>query len=134
MSVSEPVCSLFSCAVVPLFVSDCMSEFMGNIMGRYEAKPDGFLPGGASLHSCMASHGPDAATFNKASTEELKPQRLPDDSLSFMFESTYMFKLTDWALKVAQPDADYWKCWEPIQSKFDPNWKPAEKGAGAGGK
>ena len=43
--------------------------------------------------------------------------RLPDDSLSFMFESTYMFKLTDWALKIATPDADYWKCWEPIRSE-----------------
>lgn len=29
-----------------------MSEFMGNICGKYEAKPEGFLPGGASLHRC----------------------------------------------------------------------------------
>lgn len=115
----------------PYYHKNCMSEFMGNIMGKYEAKPDGFLPGGASLHSCMVSHGPDAATFDKASTETLQPMRLPDNSLSFMFESTYMFKLTDWALKVATPDADYWKVWEPIQSKFEPNWKPTgnEKGA-----
>ena len=75
----------------------------------------------------MAAHGPDAATFAKASVEDLKPARLPDDSLSFMFESTYMFKLTDWALKVATPDADYWKVWEPIRSHFNPNWKPAAK-------
>ena len=110
-----------------------MSEFMGNIRGAYEAKPisegkdgkpEGFLPGGASLHSCMASHGPDAATFDKSSVEDLKPMRLPDNSLSFMFETTYMLKLTDWALKVATPDAVYWKCWEPLKSKFDPNWKP----------
>lgn len=92
-----------------------------------QAKPTGFLPGGASLHSCMASHGPDAQTFESASKGDQKPQRLPDDSLSFMFESTYMFKLTDWALKVATPDADYWKCWEPIKGQFDPNWKPEAK-------
>ena len=78
----------------------------------------------------MASHGPDAATFNKASVGALTPVRLPNDSLSFMFESTYMFKLTDWALKVAQPDADYWKCWEPIQGQFNPAWKP-ESAAGS---
>jgi hypothetical protein len=42
-----------------------------------------------------------------------------------------MFKLTDWALKIAAPDADYWKVWEPIQAQFDPNWKPAA-GAGSG--
>jgi homogentisate 1,2-dioxygenase len=92
-------------------------------------QPTGFLPGGASLHSCMASHGPDATTFNAASKGDLKPQRLPDDSLSFMFESTYMFKLTDWALKIASPDADYWKCWEPIKGQFDPSWKPAAAAA-----
>jgi homogentisate 1,2-dioxygenase len=96
-----------------------MSEFMGNIMGRYEAKAEGFLPGGASLHSCMAAHGPDASTFQRASTEEQKPVRLPDGSLSFMFESTYMLKLTDWALKIASPDAEYWKVWEPIQSQAE---------------
>ncbi len=28
-----------------------MSEYMGNIIGQYEAKPDGFQPGGGSLHS-----------------------------------------------------------------------------------
>lgn len=92
-------------------------------------RPDGFVPGGASLHSCMAAHGPDAATFNKASTEELKPMRLPDDSLAFMFESTFMFKMTPWALQVATPDKDYWKVWEPIHSNFNPNWKPKEDGA-----
>lgn len=28
-----------------------------------QAKADGFLPGGASLHSCMTPHGPDTKTF-----------------------------------------------------------------------
>jgi homogentisate 1,2-dioxygenase len=111
-----------------------MSEFMGMIKGRYEAKAEGFLPGGASLHSCMAAHGPDASTFVKASREEQKPMRLPDDSLAFMFESTYMFKLTDWALKIASPDADYWKVWEPIKAEFNPNWKPADSAAAAAAK
>jgi len=27
-----------------------MSEFMGLILGRYEAKEEGFAPGGATLH------------------------------------------------------------------------------------
>jgi len=107
----------------PYYHRNVMSEFMGNICGKYEAKPDGFMPGGASLHSCMAAHGPDAATFKAATTELQKPVRLSDDSLAFMFETAYMLKLTDYALKIAQPDEDYWKVWEPIQSQFDPNWK-----------
>lgn len=52
-----------------------MSEFMGLIFGMYEAKSEGFVPGGASLHSCMTPHGPDSEAFTKASNAELKPAR-----------------------------------------------------------
>ncbi len=48
---------------------------MGLIRGAYDAKKEGFLPGGASLHSCMTPHGPDAATFEEAIKAELVPQR-----------------------------------------------------------
>tara|TARA_B110000285_G_C15048119_1_gene575463 strand:+ start:1048 stop:1200 length:153 start_codon:yes stop_codon:yes gene_type:complete len=44
-----------------------MSEFMGNIKGKYDAKEAGFSPGASSLHSAMAGHGPEAAVFKKAS-------------------------------------------------------------------
>lgn len=102
----------------PYYHRNCMSEFMGNIIGRYEAKPDGFMPGGGSLHSIMIGHGPDAATFNKLSTDELKAVRMPDDSMSFMFESTYVFKLTEWADSIQLKDENYYKCWEGLGSKF----------------
>ena len=39
---------------------------MGMVWGKYDAK-QGFSPGGASLHSCMTPHGPDADTFINAS-------------------------------------------------------------------
>lgn len=45
-----------------------------SVVCRYDAK-EGFLPGGASLHSCMTPHGPDADTFLKASKEELKASK-----------------------------------------------------------
>ncbi len=64
-----------------------MSEFMGLIIGKYEAKEDGFAPGGATLHSMMTPHGPDASCFESASTAELKPVRVADGTQSFMFES-----------------------------------------------
>jgi len=44
---------------------------MGLIMGKYEAKEDGFMPGGATLHSIGTPHGPDAECFSKASNAEL---------------------------------------------------------------
>lgn len=53
-----------------------MSEFMGLILGSYEAKEDGFLAGGASLHSMMTPHGPDAQCFEGASNAQLSPQKI----------------------------------------------------------
>ncbi|GAB5369158.1 hypothetical protein AAMO2058_001381600 [Amorphochlora amoebiformis] len=105
----------------PYYHRNCMTEFMGNIKGQYDAKPDGFKPGGASLHSCMAGHGPDADTFEKCSKEKDDPVQMPEDSLAFMFESTYIMRLTDWALNKAPLDEDYIKCWDGLESKFDPN-------------
>jgi len=42
-----------------------MSEFMGNLSGTYDAKEKGFIPGSASLHSCMSGHGPEYEVFAK---------------------------------------------------------------------
>ncbi len=69
----------------PWFHRNVMNEFMGLVHGAYDAKADGFVPGGMSLHNCMAGHGPDAATYERASTAELKPQKI-EDTLAFMFE------------------------------------------------
>ena len=44
----------------PWFHRNVMSEFMGLVRGAYDAKADGFVPGGACLHNCMTAHGPDA--------------------------------------------------------------------------
>jgi homogentisate 1,2-dioxygenase len=50
----------------PWFHRNFASEFMGLIHGEYDAKAEGFMPGGASMHNCMTGHGPDAETFEKA--------------------------------------------------------------------
>lgn len=64
-----------------------MSEFMGLISGDYDAKTGGgFKPAGASLHNIMSAHGPDMDAFEKASNAELKPQKIGEGSLAFMFE------------------------------------------------
>lgn len=92
----------------PYYHRNTMTEFMGNIRGQYEAKPTGFLPGGATLHSCMIGHGPDAATYEKASTVDLKSEYLGEGNLAFMFESCYGMRLTDHAMK-NNIDKDYHK-------------------------
>lgn len=62
-----------------------MSEYMGLIIGSYEAKEGGFRPGGASLHSMMTPHGPDFGCFEKASNDDLKPQRVADGTMVCKF-------------------------------------------------
>ncbi len=81
----------------PWYHRNVMSEFMGLVHGQYDAKPEGFKPGGASLHNSMVPHGPDAEAFEKASTAELKPHKL-DDTLAFMFESRWRFVPTAFAM------------------------------------
>ncbi len=50
----------------PWYHRNVMSEFMGLIHGKYDAKEEGFVPGGVSLHNMMLAHGPDADGYKKA--------------------------------------------------------------------
>eukprot|EP01012_Entosiphon_sulcatum_P053556 TRINITY_DN736_c0_g1_i1.p1 TRINITY_DN736_c0_g1~~TRINITY_DN736_c0_g1_i1.p1 ORF type:complete len:450 (-),score=63.65 TRINITY_DN736_c0_g1_i1:78-1427(-) len=103
----------------PYYHRNCMAEFMGLIRGRYEAKKEGFLPGGATLHSCMSNHGPEAQVFETASKVELAPERVAEDSLAFMFESTYSLSLTDFS-KTHHGDVGYMDCWKGLKQHFEP--------------
>ena len=102
----------------PWFHKNVMSELMGNIHGTYDAKPDGFAPGGMSLHNCMLPHGPDADAFAKASRGDLKPVKL-EDTMSFMFETRFPQHLTRWAVDAAPLQADYAEVWSPLARRFD---------------
>lgn len=106
-----------------------MSEFMGLIYGNYEAKEEGFKPGGGSLHSMMTPHGPDADCFEKATTADLKPQKIAQGTMAFMFESSLSMAVTDWG-NVTKVDPQYFQCWQPLKKHFNPNWKPEGKGSG----
>jgi homogentisate 1,2-dioxygenase len=99
----------------PWFHRNVMSELMGLVHGIYDAKAEGFLPGGISLHNCMLPHGPDAATFDKASNAELAPHRL-SDTLAFMFESRHVFRPTAQALQAANLQTDYDTVWQGFQA------------------
>lgn len=94
-----------------------MSEFMGMIYGKYDAKEQGFVPGGSSLHPCMTAHGPDAVTFNKASNAELNPIYF-NEGLAFMFETTYNLKVSKKYVDTAHLQSNYWKCWNQLPKLF----------------
>ena len=101
----------------PWFHRNVMSEYMGLVRGMYDAKAEGFVPGGGSLHNAMSGHGPDAATFERASRTELVPQKL-DDTLAFMFESRYVLHPTARALASPQLQTDYQACWQGLAKHF----------------
>ncbi len=103
----------------PWYHRNIMSEFMGLIYGQYDAKPQGFTPGGMSLHNCMLPHGPDTDAFNHASTVELKPVKLTN-TLAFMFETRYPQRLTRYAIELPTLQPDYWACWQGLTKRFDP--------------
>lgn len=102
----------------PWYHMNIMSEFMGLIYGQYDAKPDGFVPGGISLHNCMLPHGPDTTAFEKASTVELKPHKLTN-TMAFMFETRYPQHLTSYAASVETLQTDYIDCWTGLDKKFN---------------
>jgi len=103
----------------PYFHRNIMNEYMGLIFGVYDAKAEGFVPGGASLHNCMSGHGPDAATFDQASSAKLEPRYL-GDTLAFMFETRLPLHPTQTALAAPQLQRDYWKCWQGLNKHFSP--------------
>ena len=97
-----------------------MNEFMGLIQGCYDAKAEGFLPGGASLHSCMSAHGPDGETCTKAIAVELKPSKI-ENTMAFMFETSQVLRPSQFALECAQLQPDYDACWASLPSTFTPD-------------
>ncbi|OAP37702.1 homogentisate 1,2-dioxygenase [Sinorhizobium glycinis] len=102
----------------PWYHRNIMSEFMGLIYGRYDAKEEGFVPGGMSLHNMMLAHGPDFSGFEKASNAELKPVKL-DNTMAFMFETRFPQQLTTFAAELETLQDDYIDCWSGLDRKFD---------------
>lgn len=101
----------------PWFHMNIMSEFMGLVRGVYDAKPNGFVPGGFSLHNSMTPHGPDAESFERASTVELQPERLTD-TLAFMFETRFPQRITAYAAALPERQDDYPDCWRGLSKRF----------------
>jgi len=104
----------------PWFHRNIASEFMGLIEGVYDAKTEGFLPGGASLHNCMSAHGPDAETFENASRADTsRPEQL-QNTMAFMFETRCVIQPTRYALDSPLRQRSYFECWQGLKKHFDP--------------
>ena len=105
----------------PWFHRNVANEFMGLICGVYDAKSTGFVPGGSSLHNCMSGHGPDAATFDKASAADTSVPVHITDTMAFMFETRSVLKPTRNALAgTPRLQSDYMSHWSALEKRFDP--------------
>ncbi|MEQ8662196.1 MAG: homogentisate 1,2-dioxygenase [Gammaproteobacteria bacterium] len=103
----------------PWYHRNVMSEFMGLVYGEYDARKQGFEPGGMSLHNALVPHGPEAGVFAAASSAALAPVRL-DATLAFMFETRYPLALSRWALESPALQDDYANCWQGLARHFVP--------------
>ncbi len=101
----------------PYFHRNVMSEYMGLIVGQYDSRQGGFVPGGGSLHNVMCAHGPEASVFEKASTADLKPVK-QENTMAFMFESRTVYLPTREALETPLLQKDYLNCWAGLKSNF----------------
>ena len=108
----------------PWFHRNVMSEFMGLIKGRYDAKAgDGFVPGAASIHNQFTPHGPDGAATSSALGEDTHNQTRYQDTLAFMWESNKVWVPTSDAIEKLA-DVDYAKCWADVPKTFDKDKAP----------
>jgi homogentisate 1,2-dioxygenase len=105
----------------PWFHRNVASEFMGLITGVYDAKAQGFVPGGASLHNCMSGHGPDTATFAKAVRADTRRPAHVTATMAFMFETRAVIRPTRFALEARQLQKDYGKVWAGMPKNFTPD-------------
>jgi homogentisate 1,2-dioxygenase len=105
----------------PWFHRNIASEFMGLIHGVYDAKAEGFAPGGCSLHNSMTGHGPDAATFEKASAADLSKPDVIRETMAFMFEARAVIRPSAQAIDAAHRQRDYQQCWAGLQAHFVPS-------------
>jgi homogentisate 1,2-dioxygenase len=104
----------------PWFHRNVASEFMGLISGVYDAKAEGFAPGGASLHNCMSGHGPDTATYRKAlRADTSRPVHVPA-TMAFMFETRAVIRPTRWALTARELQKGYARVWRDLPKTFAP--------------
>ena len=116
----------------PWFHRNVASEFMGLIEGVYDAKAEGFAPGGASLHNCMSGHGPDAATYEKATHADTSQPVALTDTMAFMFETRAIIRPTRYALETPLLQRDYARVWQELRRHFAPAPAASPPGGVAG--
>ncbi len=103
----------------PPFHRNVCSEFVGLIQGQYIGKREGFTPGCASLHNCMAGHGPDGEAF-AAGTQASDEPRYLENTQTVVFETHLVIRPTRFALETDLLERDYYAHWQGLKRRFTP--------------
>jgi homogentisate 1,2-dioxygenase len=101
----------------PPFHRNVCSEFVGLIKGEYIGKKEGFTPGCASLHNCMAGHGPDTEAFEKGSNAGDDPQYFAD-TMTIVLETQLPIRPTRFAMESGIREQDYYLHWQGLKKRF----------------
>ncbi|KAJ6483829.1 homogentisate 1,2-dioxygenase [Mycena vitilis] len=103
----------------PYYHRNSATEFMGLLYGNYGGRSYGFQPGGASYETGFCPHGVSYDEFKKASEADLKPMRIHEGTIAFMFESSMMFTMTDFAMKGSGKLHEHEpKMWDNLKGQF----------------
>lgn len=101
----------------PYYHRNYMNELMGLVYGEYDAKKEGFTPGGISIHNCMTPHGPDFSTYEATVNQKLEPEEY-ENTLAFMFETRDIWQVTQEAMSHPSFQKNYIQCWEGFKQEF----------------
>jgi len=103
----------------PYYHRNSATEFMGLLYGTYGGRSDGFQPGGASYETGFCPHGVSYDEFKKATEAELKPMRVHEGTIAFMFETSMMLMLTDYAMNRSGKLHEHEpKMWDNLKAQF----------------
>lgn len=87
----------------PYYHRNMSSEVMGLLYGTYGGSAHSLEPGGLSYEASYMPHGETYETWVSATTRELKPERVCEGTVAFMFHITVPLLLTKATVGEAQP-------------------------------
>lgn len=105
----------------PYYHRNMSTEMMGLLYGTYGGSSHALEPGGLSYEASYMPHGETFETWKDAMTRELKPEKVCQGTMAFMFQIGYQVLLTKWALegegsKSLHPTPD--DLWEGVRAPF----------------
>lgn len=83
----------------PYYHRNMSTEMMGLIYGIYGGSSHVLEPGGLSYEASYMPHGETFETWKNAMTRELKPEKVCEGTMAFMFQISHQVMLTKWALE-----------------------------------